>query len=157
MQELKHIENMRVAHIAAQLTAHILAPDPDAQPEQRVSTLIEIVASGESSARTSITAVAYAGYLITRHIDAQEVEHSVDDIISEMTINESAPVAYDIGVGFARRALDNTDDDSAATAVTFAVNAFDDIEHDDEDDFLTDIAMSLGVAMTLFQTYASPW
>lgn len=156
---MQTIRNMKASHIAAQLTAHILAPDPEKTNKQRLVTLLGITTDGEPSARTSIVAVAYAGYLLSRHINAQEVEHSVDDIISEMTVADDAPITHDIGIGFARRALDPADDDSAATAVNFVVSALEGDEYDGDDGqhFLTSLANVMGIALTFYQAYSSPW
>ena len=141
----------RVAHTGAVLAAHIMAPNPDLEAQQRNEQLASIATDGNPAALMVASIAHCAQTLAKRHPNK-----NLDEAIDNMIALPSGSVGYEIGIGFARRAL-ATDTPDPGDAIDFVSHAVIDLGNDDTPTMERLIGEAMGVALAVLQAHSSPW
>ena len=141
----------RVAHTGTVLAAHIMAPNPDLEAHQRNQQLASIATDGNPAA-LMIASIAHCAQTLAKH----HPDRNLDDAINKMHALPSGSVGYEIGIGFARRAL-ATDTADPSDGIDFLSHAIIDLGNDDTPTMERLIGEAMGVALAVLQAHSSPW
>lgn len=144
-------EALKIAHIAAVLAAHITTPDPETEGHERNMVLSRIAADG-NAAPVMVGAVAHCGWLLA----AATPEGDVDAAVGALSSLPSGSVGFELGVGFARRALAGGES-AAGEAASFVSQLVVELSEGDEERMGVLLGEAMGVALVVFQAFASPW